>query len=93
MPTGTVKWWNGEKGEGYAEQDGGGPDVYITETSLKVSCRSHTRSERLASWSSALPLLRGDQASGIRELVEGLRIYFKVTEGPKGLHAEDVEIS
>jgi cold shock protein len=64
MATGTVKWFNGEKGFGFIEQDGGGPDVFAHYTNIA--------------------------AQGFRELQEGQKVSFDVTQGQKGLQAENI---
>ena len=64
--TGTVKWFNTNKGFGFITRDNG-DDVFV-----------HFRS------------IRGQ---GHRTLIEGQRVEFNVTQGEKGLQAEDVAIA
>ena len=64
MATGTVKWFNAEKGFGFIEQDGGGGDVFVHYSAIK--------------------------SSGYRELQEGQKVEFEVTQGQKGPQAAEV---
>ena len=61
--TGTVKWFNAQKGFGFIERENG-PDVFVHYS--------------------------GISGNGYRELNEGDRVEFTITEGPKGLQATEV---
>jgi CspA family cold shock protein len=65
MATGTVKWFNAEKGFGFIEQDGGGADVFAHYSAIATS--------------------------GYRELQEGQKVSFDITQGPKGPQAANIQ--
>lgn len=64
MATGTVKWFNADKGFGFIQPDGGGPDVFVHFSAI--------------------------QGEGFKELLEGDKIEYEVTQGPKGPQAGQV---
>ncbi|MEV6211797.1 cold-shock protein [Kitasatospora sp. NPDC051914] len=66
MTQGTVKWFNAEKGFGFIEQDGGGPDVFAHFSNIS--------------------------GQGFRELQEGQRVEFEITQGQKGPQAEQIRV-
>ena len=61
--TGTVKWFNAQKGFGFIERQGA-PDVFVHHSEI--------------------------QAEGYRELNEGEKVSFVVTQGQKGPQASRV---
>jgi CspA family cold shock protein len=65
MASGTVKWFNSEKGFGFIQQDGGGADVFAHYSNIVSQ-------------------------GGYRELHEGQRVAFDITQGQKGPQAENI---
>src|SRR2546430_7296110 len=64
MATGTVKWFNSDKGFGFIAQDGGGAAVFVHYSAIA--------------------------SGGYRELTEGQKVEFDITQGQKGPQAENV---
>ncbi|HEX3053464.1 MAG TPA: cold shock domain-containing protein [Aggregatilineaceae bacterium] len=61
--TGTVKWFNAQKGYGFIQTENG-PDVFVHHSAIN--------------------------ATGYRELAEGERVEFTITQGQKGPQASEV---
>lgn len=66
ITTGTVKWFNSDKGFGFIAQQSG-PDVFVHFQQIKNS-------------------------GGYKTLDEGQKVQFSVTQGQKGLQAENVTV-
>jgi CspA family cold shock protein len=64
VATGTVKWFNADKGFGFIEQDGGGEDVFVHYSAIA--------------------------SQGYRELRDGQKVEFEITQGQKGPQAANV---
>lgn len=63
LVSGTVKWFNDDKGFGFIEQEGGA-DVFVHYSAIN--------------------------GAGRKSLSEGQKVTMEVTQGPKGLQAENV---
>ena len=67
MASGTVKWFNGDKGFGFIAQDGGGPDVFAHFSAIEASgFRSLDENQRVEFDVTQGP--KGPQAANIRPL-------------------------
>lgn len=64
MATGTVKWFNAEKGYGFISPDDGTADVFGHFSAIS--------------------------GGGYRSLDENQKVQYEVTQGPKGLQAENI---
>jgi CspA family cold shock protein len=67
MASGTVKWFNAEKGYGFISQDDGGSDVFVHFTAIQSSgYRSLDENQRVEFDVTAGP--KGPQAENVKPL-------------------------
>lgn len=67
MATGTVKWFNAEKGYGFITQDDGGPDVFAHFSAIQeTGYRTLDENQRVEFKITQGP--KGPQAEDIRKL-------------------------
>jgi CspA family cold shock protein len=67
MATGTVKWFNAEKGFGFIEQDGGGPDVFAHYSAIAAQGYRELKEGQAVSF-EVTQGQKGPQAADIRPL-------------------------
>ena len=67
MATGTVKWFNAEKGFGFIAQEGGGPDVFVHYSAINANgFRSLEENQSVSFDVTQGP--KGPQAENVRPL-------------------------
>ncbi|MBR7837784.1 cold-shock protein [Actinospica durhamensis] len=67
MATGTVKWFNSEKGFGFIEQDEGGPDVFAHYSAIATQGYRELREGQQVTF-DVTESAKGPQASNILPL-------------------------
>ena len=64
MPTGTVKWYNEEKGYGFIQPDGGGKDVFVHVSAVERSGMRGLNEGQKVSYELQMDKRSGRQSAG-----------------------------
>jgi len=67
MATGTVKWFNSEKGFGFIEQDGGGADVFVHYSAISGGGYRELQEGQKVEF-EVVQAQKGPQAENVRSL-------------------------
>jgi CspA family cold shock protein len=59
MPTGTVKWFNAQKGFGFIAPDGGGPDAFVHVSAVERAGLAGLNDGQKVQYVLVTDLLRG----------------------------------
>lgn len=65
MATGTVKWFNADKGFGFITQDDGGADVFVHHTAIEGTGYKQLTEGQRVSYETTMGQ-KGPQASAVR---------------------------
>jgi cold shock protein len=65
MATGTVKWFNADKGFGFITVDGGGDDVFVHHSAIQVQGYRELQENQRVEF-DIVPCNNGPQAAAVR---------------------------
>jgi cold shock protein len=71
MNTGTVKWFNTQKGYGFIQPDAGGPDVFVHISAVERAGMSTLREGQKVSYEIVKDRKTGKSAAGNLKSMEG----------------------
>jgi len=71
MPTGTVKWFNSQKGYGFIQPDAGGPDVFVHISAVERAGFRELHENQKVSYEILVDRRSGKSSAGNLQAIEG----------------------